>query len=197
MNPMKILLGSASPRRAELLSLAGIPFERISIQAEEIYPHDLPKERIALYLAELKSQALQRALGEEELLITADSVVLAQDRVLGKPENPEQAREFLRLLSYQSHKVYTGVCLRSSLKTLSFTEETTVFFDKIEEEEIDYYLENFQPYDKAGSYGVQEWLGLCKIHHMEGTYTNVMGLPVHSVYKSLREDFPQWLNLSS
>ncbi len=193
---MRILLGSASPRRAELLALAKIPFERIAIQAEEIYPNDLPKERIALYLAELKSHALDRALQKEELLITADSVVICENKVLGKPENPEQAKEFLRILSHKAHKVYTGVCLRSSTKTLSFTEETTVFFDTIEEDEMDFYLNHFQPYDKAGSYGVQEWLGVCKIHHMEGTYTNVMGLPVHSVYKSLKEDFPEWLSLA-
>ncbi|GIV27737.1 MAG: Maf-like protein [Bacteroidia bacterium] len=180
----KVILGSQSPRRRELMKLLDIPFECISLNADETFPFDLQAEEIAEYLAEKKSSLY--TLKENELLITADTIVWINNQVLNKPKDIEEARRMLRLLSNNVHSVYTGVCIRTMNKKVVFSDEAKVYFKKLTEEEIDYYVEQYKPFDKAGAYGVQEWIGAVAISKIEGSYFNVMGLPVHLVYQHLK-----------
>lgn len=182
----KFILGSQSPRRKELLEKLGIKFERISKDVEEIYPEDLLPQLVPKYLAELKSNAFEN-LKEDEMLITSDTVVIFQNEILGKPEDKKEAQETLAKLSNQWHKVVTGVCMRSADKTISFTDTTRVKFKELSQEEIDYYIDNFSPFDKAGSYGIQDWFGVTCVERIEGCYFNVMGLPVRLVYQEIKD----------
>lgn len=184
---MKILLASNSPRRKELLQSLGYEFEVVKVDCDEIYPEDLSVEKIAAYLSELKSDAF-RKLEKEEVLITSDTIVALENEVLGKPKNALEGKEMLQKLSGKTHQVYTGITLRNSEKVISATDVSSVEIDHLTEEEINFYLENFKPFDKAGSYGIQEWFGMAKVKNISGSFYSIMGLPTHLIY-SLLKDF--------
>lgn len=184
----RLILGSKSPRRAHLLREAGFSFVIRPKDVEESYPETIPPEEVATFLAQKKARAMLEFLETEgDILLTADSVVLLGDEIFGKPTDREDAARILRRLSGNRHRVITGVCLRSQEKELLFAGESVVYFEPLSEEEITYYIDHFQPYDKAGAYAIQEWIGLCKISKIEGTYANIMGLPVDMVYERLKE----------
>jgi nucleoside triphosphate pyrophosphatase len=180
-----IILGSASPRRQQLLKDAGFTFKTVSIDADESFSPTLQAEQIPLYLAEKKASLYPAALKDDEVLITADTVVWIDNIVLNKPGNEFEATQMLQLLSGKMHQVYTGVCITANKKKVSFFDETKVYFKHLTEKEIAYYIKNYKPFDKAGSYGAQDWLGLIAIERIEGSYFNVMGLPIHKVYANL------------
>lgn len=180
-----IILASKSPRRQELLKGLGFDFEIRTKEVEEIFPTNLKREEVALYLSELKSNAFVNEVKSNEIIITSDTIVCLEDTILGKPKNREDAVEMLQQLSGKMHDVITAVTLLSSKKQHSFFVSTSVYFKKLTAQEIDYYITNFKPYDKAGSYGVQEWIGYIGIEKIEGSYYNVMGLPVHQLYEEL------------
>lgn len=182
----KIILASGSPRRKELMAGLDIDFT-IDTQTsfEEIFPPELPHNEVPEFLAKGKSHGFHRELQEGELLITADTMVLCQGQILGKPKDRAGAIQMLRLLQGNTHTVLTGVCLRDPKKVHSFTAATKVTFGKLSQDEIEHYLDKYKPYDKAGAYGVQEWIGYVAISGIEGSYYNVMGLPVHLLYKAL------------
>ena len=183
---MKILLGSNSPRRKELLQSLGFDFEVVSINCDEVFPENLSVENIAGYLSELKANAY-RTLEENEVLLTADTIVTFEGKVLGKPKNKEEAIEMLSHLSGKTHQVYTGITFKTAEKTIKKTDVADVVFAEISDEEIDFYIKNYQPFDKAGSYGIQEWLGMAKISRINGSFYTIMGLPTHLVYETLKE----------
>ncbi len=186
--PYHLVLGSQSPRRAELLKGLDIPFEvRALPNHKEEYPKDLPLEQIPLYLAKQKATYYINSLKQNELLITADTVVIVKERVLGKPSNHEEATKMLQMLSDNCHTVVTGVAFsRPSGILKAFSSKSQVFFAKLSKDEINYYLDHYKPYDKAGSYGIQEWIGYVGIQRIEGSFYNVMGLPIHLVYQTLK-----------
>lgn len=184
---MKLLLGSQSPRRKELLEGLGCEFECRTADTEEIYPDSLQGEEIPIYLSRLKADALRHTLQEDELLITADTIVWHKGEVLGKPHDAEDAKRMLRSLSGETHKVITGVTLTTHSKQDSFSSMTEVRFSQLSEEEISYYVEHFMPLDKAGAYGIQEWIGHIGVEHINGSYFNVMGLPVQRLYQELKK----------
>lgn len=184
--PYSIVLASKSPRRHELLRGLGLDFEIRTRDTDESFSLDLKKEEIALFLAKVKADAMADTLQENELIITADTIVCLGDEVLNKPQSSEEAREMLRKLSGTMHRVYTGICLMSSEKQQLFYDETRVFFRYLSDDEIRYYVEKYKPYDKAGAYGAQEWMGYVGIERIEGSYFNVMGLPVHKLYSELQ-----------
>ncbi|MEJ8590968.1 septum formation protein Maf [Riemerella anatipestifer] len=181
---MKLYLASQSPRRKELLSQLGFDFEIVSINCDEIYPKDLEIDKVAGYLSELKANAF-RSLSEGEVLLTADTIVTFDNKVLGKPKNEAEAKEMLKSLSGNSHDVYTSVCIKTTTGSLTLTDKATVYFSYLTDEEISYYIKNYKPYDKAGAYGIQEWLGMAKIEKLEGSFYTIMGLPTHLVYQQL------------
>lgn len=182
----RLILGSASPRRKQLLGDLGFAFHTQAIAADESdWPAELKAEEIALFLAEKKAGAFPRKLENDELLITADTIVWRDNKIYNKPAGYSEARQMLRSLSDGQHDVFTGVCLRSAEKEVTFYGASRVFFRKLDEDEIDYYLENYRPYDKAGAYGVQDWLGYVGIEKIEGSFYNVMGLPVRELYEAL------------
>ena len=188
LNDYKIILASNSPRRKELLSGLDIDYEtRVIPDVDESYPNSLHIEDVAVYLAEKKASAYQPELKDKELLITADTVVLLENKILGKPANEEESATMLRVLSSKTHKVITAVCLTSTEKQESFSDTSLVTFGKLIDAEIDYYVSKYKPFDKAGAYGVQEWIGYMAVERIEGSYYNVMGLPVFKVYKELKE----------
>ncbi len=181
----KIILASQSPRRQQLLQQAGFKFEVKVNPINEDFPDDMPLEEVASFLAHNKAQAASHFLDEDSILLTADSVVIVGDTILNKPADAEEATAMLRQLSDCMHRVITGVCLLSEKQERVFSEESKVYFDPLGEEEIEYYINEYEPYDKAGSYAIQEWIGLCKINRIEGTYSNIMGLPMQRVYQAL------------
>lgn len=184
----KILLASKSPRRKELLALLDLPFSTEVREVEEIYPKNIDPEKVAEYLAKLKSSVFNSIL-KDQVVITADTVVLSKGEILGKPKDFAEAKKMLSSLSHSSHQVITGVCLSSTEKIISFSSSTIVHFKKLSKTEINYYLENYKPYDKAGSYGIQEWIGAIGITKIEGSYSNVVGLPVQELHKQLLDHF--------
>ncbi|MBO6185616.1 MAG: septum formation protein Maf [Chryseobacterium sp.] len=183
---MKILLASQSPRRKELLSNLGFDFEVVKIDCEEILPENIKIEDAAAYLSELKANAF-RNLQKDEVLLTADTVVANENQFLGKPKDEMEAKEMLQSLSGKIHQVYTGITIKTLDKTITETDVADVEFDEISDEEIDFYIKNYKPFDKAGSYGIQEWLGMAKIKKITGSFYTIMGLPTHLVYKILKE----------
>ena len=183
----KIILASKSPRRRQLLDGLNIPFEVVIHEVDEVFPDGLPMEEIPIYLAKLKAEPFTEELSHDALVITADTIVWVDETVLGKPSDYEHAALMLRQLSGKRHVVVTGVCLTSREKQVTFSALTDVYFKELSDEEINYYLENYRPYDKAGSYGVQEWIGYIAITKIEGSYFNVMGLPVQRLYEELRK----------
>ena len=181
----KIILASQSPRRRQLLEQAGFTFEIKTKPIEESFPADMPVDEVAPFLARQKARAAREFITGDEVLLTADSVVILGDTIYNKPEDAEDARRILRALSGQVHRVITGVCLLSKEKERVFYGESRVHFAELSDAEIDYYIRTCQPFDKAGAYAIQEWIGLCKIDRIEGTYANIMGLPVDLVYREM------------
>lgn len=183
---MKILLASQSPRRKELLTSLGFDFDVVKIDCEEILPENIKIENAAAYLSELKANAF-RKLEQDEVLLTADTVVAIDNQILGKPRDEADAKNMLQKLSGKTHQVYTGITIKTLNKTITETDVADVELEEISDEEIDFYIKNYKPYDKAGSYGIQEWLGMAKITKMNGSFYTIMGLPTHLVYKILKE----------
>lgn len=183
---MKLLLASQSPRRKELLASLGFEFEVVKIDCEEIVPEHIKVGESAAYLSELKADAF-RKLEKDEVLLTADTVVAIDNQFLGKPKDEEDAKSMLKLLSGKIHQVYTAITIKTSDKSITETDVADVEFNELTDDEIKYYIENYKPFDKAGSYGIQEWLGMAKIKHMKGSFYTIMGLPTHLVYKILKE----------
>ena len=181
----KLILASKSPRRQYLLKELGFDFEVRTKEVDESFPDHLKAQEIPLYLCEKKADAFDEELHDDTVVITADTIVWVNGQVLNKPENFADAVRMLKLLSDNVHEVYTGVCLKSKNKKVSFYALTTVYFKKLSQEEIEYYINNHNPYDKAGAYGAQEWIGYIAIEKIEGTYFNVMGLPVKELYEEL------------
>jgi len=183
--PYHIILASKSPRRKQLLEGLSLTFEIKTKDTDESFSPDLQKEDIALYLAQKKADAFTD-LKNNELLITADTIVWIENQVLNKPENRNEAIKMLEMLSGKKHDVYTGVCIKTNDKTITFYDQTEVYFKALNINEIEFYVDNYAPYDKAGSYGAQDWIGFVAIEKMIGSYFNVMGLPVHKVYDVLK-----------
>ena len=183
-----IILASNSPRRRELLSGLGIDYEVKTLPGiEENYPDNLQGDEIPVYIAREKAEAYRPYIQKDELIITADTIVYLDGQVLGKPKDEADAARMLRLLSGRVHQVITGVCITTADTQRAFATTTDVTFDTLSEEEINYYVTNYQPLDKAGAYGVQEWIGFIGVTRLEGSYFNVMGLPVQRLYKELKK----------
>jgi len=183
--PYKLILGSASPRRQELLKSLGFDFLNKPINANEDFPSDLKAQEIPIYLAEKKADAFPDELKENEILITADTIVWCEGKVLNKPLNFVEGKKMLESLSGKMHEVFTAVCLKGANKQTTFYDASKVYFKKLKTEEIEYYLTNYSPYDKAGGYGVQDWIGYIGIDKIDGSFYNVMGLPVKELYEEL------------
>lgn len=188
LKDFRIILGSGSPRRHFLLNELGIEFEiLVNENLEETYPEGLSKEEIPVYLAELKSSAIMGDVSKDSLLITADTIVWLDGKVINKPKDRADAVNILKSLSGNKHEVLTGVCLRTAERKHSFHATSQVWFASLDDEEIIYYIDRYKPFDKAGAYGVQEWIGYIGIEKIEGSYFNVMGLPIQKVYHALKE----------
>ena len=180
-----LILASASPRRRQLLEEAGFKFRTATVDFEEVWPSQLRGREIAEYLATGKASAWNEDIRPGQIIITADTVVWCHDTVLGKPADEREAMKFLRLLSGCDHEVITGICLRNAKRQHTFSVTTSVSFRNLSEEEIIYYVENYRPLDKAGAYGIQEWIGLRGITRIEGSYYNVVGMPVSDLYSQI------------
>ncbi|GGD26844.1 Maf-like protein [Flavobacterium orientale] len=180
-----IILASGSPRRQQFFKDLGIDFEIKLKEIDEVYPEHLKAEEITDYLAVLKANAFEGELKDDDVLITSDTIVWLNEKALGKPKNYDDAFKMLSDLSNKTHEVITSVCFKTNDKTDVFHDKTKVTFEKLSDESIRYYLDNFKPFDKAGSYGVQEWIGWIGIKKMEGSYANVVGMPIHLVFKKL------------
>jgi septum formation protein len=182
----KLILASNSPRRKELLAGLGMPFEvRVLQDIDEEYPGDLPMNEVARYIAKEKADAYRRIIAPDELIITADTVVIVGDEILGKPVDEADAVRMLKLLSGRTHQVTTGVCLLTAEKESCFDVTTDVTFKALSDDEIHYYVNHYRPFDKAGAYGIQEWIGYIGVTGLHGSYYNVMGLPVQRIYQEL------------
>ena len=181
------ILGSNSPRRKEILKEIGLDFSVYPSNIEENFNKDIKLKDVRVFLAEKKANAIKNKLKENDILITADTTVIHNNEILSKPEKILQAKEMLNKLSGKSHKVITGVCLLSKNKKCTFSCETIVTFNNLEIKEIEFYINKFKPFDKAGSYGIQEWIGLIGIEKIEGSYTNVVGLPASMLYTKLKK----------
>ncbi len=182
-----VLLASASPRRQELIKRVGIPFKTMVKDVDESYPSELEGSAVASYIAQKKAAAYEHEIGNGETVITADTIVLVEGKVLGKPANKVEALEMLQLLSGKAHEVITAVCIRNSHINNCFESRTTVRFRTLEMDEMNHYIDQYKPYDKAGGYGIQEWIGHVGIVSIEGSYDNVVGLPVEALWKELHE----------
>lgn len=187
LNKYTILLASKSPRRRELLHLLRIPFKVVTIGGiDESYPSSIPLLDVPQYVSTVKADAFQKHIGDDELVITADTMVICGNFILGKPKDCEDAVNMLMNLSGKTHQVATGVTISTKWKRTSFTTVTDVTFAGITEEEIRYYVDNYMPLDKAGAYGIQEWIGAVAVAGINGSFYNVMGLPIHRLYQELR-----------
>lgn len=183
----KILLASNSPRRKELLKGLDIDFEvKVLPDIDESYPNSLPAEHVAEFVAQKKADSYINSLKADELLITADTVVILDGVIFGKPNNEEEAKEMLHALSGKTHRVVSGVSLASIDKQTSFSVSSDVEFSELTNEEIAYYINRYAPYDKAGSYGIQEWIGYIGVKHLRGSYFNIMGLPIQRLYSEMK-----------
>ncbi|MGB0523909.1 MAG: Maf family nucleotide pyrophosphatase [Flammeovirgaceae bacterium] len=183
----KVILASQSPRRQQLLADLGVEFDIRTKPIDEVFPDEMPSHQVAEYLAKLKAQALLTDLQEDELCITADTVVVLKQEVLGKAQDVQMARNMLEQLSGNHHEVITGVYLSTLAHQVSFSVSTKVHFRELSGEEISYYIDKFAPFDKAGAYGIQEWIGMIGIDHIEGSYFNVMGLPTERLFRELKQ----------
>ncbi len=184
-NNYKIILASGSPRRQQFFKDFDFDFEVRLKEVEEIYPDHLKAEAITNYLAELKAKAFEGEIADNEVLVTSDTLVWLNDKALGKPKDYDDAFQILKSLSNATHEVITSVCFKTSKKTETIFDVTKVTFVALSDKAIRYYLDNYKPFDKAGAYGIQEWIGLIGISKIEGSYTNVVGLPTEKVYKYL------------
>lgn len=189
MVDIKIILASKSPRRQALVKELGLPFEIRIKEVEEIYPEELELHSVPEFLANLKAKPLLETLKNGEVLLTSDTIVIHNEKILGKPKDTADAIDMLSKLSNSMHEVVTGVCLNSTTKSFSFATLTKVYFSELSPDEIKYYVENFKPFDKAGSYGIQEWIGYIGVKNIDGCYYNVMGLPIHDLYAALKKEF--------
>lgn len=194
---MKVILGSKSPRRQELIKGLGFDVEIRTKEVDEIFPEDLNVQHVAEYLAQLKSQPLREGLNSNELLITSDTVVLRGSEILGKPRDRSEAIAMISSLSGKRHEVITGVCMLDNNKEVRFSNTTEVYFEALELDEITYYVDQYKPYDKAGAYGIQEWIGYIGIQRINGCYYNVMGLPLNEVYQTIKKEFPRFISLQN
>lgn len=183
----KLILASSSPRRQQLMREAGFCFEVRTKEVAEVFPDDLPVNQVPEYLARLKAEAFKKVLQEDELLITADTIVSIHNKVVGKPHDRESAVGMLKELSGNKHTVVSGLCLTTVKEQKSCSVFTDVFFRELTENEIVYYVDHFKPFDKAGSYGIQEWIGYVGIEKINGSFYNVMGLPIQTLYQQLKE----------
>ena len=183
-----LILASKSPRRQALLKGLDLDFEIRTREVDESFPEDMPVREVAEFLAVKKSEAFG-TLAEKELLITSDTTVVLGDAIMNKPADGQEATKMLEQLSGRVHEVVTGVCLRSAERTVRFSETTQVFFRELAAHEIQYYIDKYRPFDKAGAYGIQEWIGMAAIEKIEGDYYNVMGLPMAALYGQLRQNF--------
>lgn len=181
-----VILASKSPRRQELLRLMDIDFRIVLKEVDENYPEGLSPSEIAVYIAEKKARAFDESIEGNDLVLTADTIVSIEGQILGKPENEDHAIEMVSLLSGKKHEVITGVTLLNKNGMTSFYDVTEVFFSELSQEEIRYYIERYKPLDKAGSYGIQDWIGLAGIEKISGSYSNVVGLPTEKLYRELR-----------
>ena len=188
---LQILLGSASPRRRELLAGLDIPFTAVSIDADETFPPDLQAGDIPYFISRAKARAYETCLNDSQLLITSDTIVWADGKMLGKPHDEAEAFAMLRSLSGKTHQVYTAVTFaekeNSQLVLTTEVDKTDVTFAELSDEEIRYYIDRYKPFDKAGAYGIQEWIGYIACTSIRGSYFNVMGFPVHLVYRELKK----------
>ena len=188
LQPYRLLLASQSPRRRELIAGSGIPFTLTErYECEEHYPATLPAEEVPAYLSRLKSEAYPTPLAANDILLTADTVVILEGEVLGKPKDRADALRMVARLAGNRHTVVTGVTLRTSNRIETFSAESDVWFRALSEEEIAYYVDTYRPYDKAGSYGIQEWIGYVGIERIDGSFYNVMGLPIQRLYVELEK----------
>ena len=181
----KIILASKSPRRKQLLEEAGFQFEIRTREIEESYPSTISSEKVAEYLAEKKAKGVEDFIENDEIILTSDTTVVLGNTIFGKPKDLDDAYNILKQLSGKEHLVITGVCLLSKNKKRVFSGISKVYFDDLSDTEIYYYINKFKPFDKAGAYAIQEWIGLCKIKKIEGTFSNIMGLPMPEVYHEL------------
>lgn len=187
LNNYKILLASASPRRRELLSQICTDFEIApSIEVDEVYPSSMPAVDVAPHLSLLKANAYKSLITDNQLIITADTVVINNDIVLGKPSSKSEAIEMIEALSGRTHNVITGVTITTATRQTTFSANTEVEFSTLEEQEISWYVDKFKPFDKAGAYGIQEWIGCIGVKKINGSFYNVMGLPLHKLYNELK-----------
>lgn len=187
LKKFNIILASKSPRRQELLKGIGLPFAVLTKDVDESFSSEMPVYDVAPYLSYKKAKSFEEnELPENYMVITADTVVIVGDTILGKPKDAEEARNMLRLISGKKHSVVTGVTVHTKEKTKTFSVTSKVSFDVLDENEIDYYVNNYKPFDKAGSYGVQEWIGYIGVNCVEGSYFNVMGLPTQKLYQMLK-----------
>lgn len=187
LNDFEIILASGSPRRRELLGGLGIDFRVARLNdVDESYPSDMPANEVAEYLSKKKADAYRQSLTDRQLIITADTVVITDGEILGKPIDAADAKRMLKALSGAVHQVVTGVTVMTTAKTVSFSATTNVRFAPLSDEEIDYYISHYRPFDKAGAYGIQEWIGYIAVEGIEGSYFNVMGLPIQKLYTVLK-----------
>jgi septum formation protein len=182
---MSIILASQSPRRKQLLSWAALDFEVVVAPTDETYPDNLPIDEIPIYIARQKAFAVENIVGKENIIIAADTVVVLNDTIIGKPKNREEAINILSQLSGNEHKVITGVVILNGFLQIDFADTTLVKFHELTQEQIIFYVDNYQPYDKAGAYAIQEWIGVVGIQSIQGDFYNVMGLPVSRVLQVL------------
>jgi septum formation protein len=184
----RIILGSRSPRRRELLADCDIAFEVAdSYEVEEIFPADLPAAEVAEYLSRLKADGYPLPLAENDILITADTVVINNGEIMGKPTDRDHAIRMIASLGGKTHTVVTGVTIRTAERSVSFSSSSEVTFRELDTDEIEYYVDTYRPFDKAGAYGIQEWIGCTAIESISGSFYNVMGLPVAALYKQLKQ----------
>jgi nucleoside triphosphate pyrophosphatase len=186
-NKFKIILASRSPRRLQLLRETGLKFDVVIRDYDEHYPEGLNGQEIACYVAREKAASFKSEVSDNEIVIAADTIVWCNGRVLGKPADSREAVEILRQISGNMHEVITGVSILSGEKQITFSDSTKVTFEHLEEDDIEYYVRNYKPFDKAGAYGIQEWIGILACNKIEGSYFNVVGLPVHRLYRELKE----------
>lgn len=188
--PQQILLASKSPRRSDLLKAMGIDFRIIDIEVNEDFPEDIIPENLCLYLAEKKFNYVVETLNlTDSVVITADTVVICDSEIMGKPADIYDARNKIKKLSGRNHFVKTGVCIGNKMKKISFSDTTEVIFEVLNDEEIDYYIQNYEVLDKAGAYGIQDWIGVAKISAIHGSYSNVTGLPTQKLWNALKDFF--------
>lgn len=183
----QIILGSQSPRRRELLKGAGFDFEIFSPEMDESFDDDMDVYKVPAFLAEKKGDLVYEKFGSDKIIITADTVVILENEIIGKPTDFKDAKQILQKLIGKMHEVVTGVCMQFNGKKMVFSDTTKVYFEALSQKEIDYFVDNYKPLDKAGAYAIQEWIGYIGVRRIEGCFFNVMGLPIPLVYKKLKE----------